>query len=281
MTPDVVWCTSLPPRGDAAAQTARVLSWGGRVVSFNDAEEAACLSFPAAERVTVARSGRRGLGKPVPFLDDILEWQAAAAQPVAGIVNADIAFEATAGERRFLAGLAAAGTLVCIRRTDVPDEETPLLHGTQLPQGFDAFLYPRGMAPVLRADGLCLGMPFWDLWLPLAAVLAGRPVAMVRAPLARHVAHPVAWNAAAPVFMHLFVQAALAAAASAAPSVAAAMLTHQLAAYRALTDLAAEDEAAAVLLNRLYDDFQSRVLTAVEAVARPIDDISAAALSGS
>ncbi len=280
MTPDVVWCTSLPPRGDGAAQVVRALSWGGRVVSFNDAEEAARLDCPAAERMTVARSGRRILGKPVPFLDDILDWQTAAAEPVVGIVNADISFEATAAERRFLTDLAASGSLVCIRRTDVPDEATPLSRGTQLPQGFDAFLYPRGMSASLRAAGFCLGMPFWDLWLPLAAVLAGRPVAMVRAPLARHVEHPVVWNASAPVFMHLFVQAALAAAAGGASPAVAALLTHQLAAYRALVDLAAENEASAVLLNRLYDDFQSRILTVVETLAQTVDEISPAHLSG-
>ncbi len=276
MTPDVVWCTSLPSRDDPVARAARVLGWGGRVATFNDAEEAAQLDCPEAERVVVARSGRRALGKPVPFLNDLLNWQAGAAEPVAGIVNADISFEATDAERRALVGLAASGVLVCIRRTDVPDMATPLARGTQLPQGFDAFLYPRDMAVILRAEGFCLGMPFWDLWLPFAACLAGRPVAMVRAPLARHVEHPVAWDAGAAVFMHLFLGAAYSAASAVSSPVVAALLTHQLAAARGLADLAAEDDAAAGLLNRIYDDFQCRVLDAVAASARVIDDLSGA-----
>ncbi len=180
MTPDIVWCTSLPSRDDPAAQASRVASWGGREVTFNDAEESALLYGAAAERVVVARSGRWALGKPVPFLSDVLDHQAVASMPLCGIVNADISFEATEAERRWLVAEAARGALVCIRRTDVPDDATPLSQGSQLPQGFDAFLFPREMASCLRAEGFCLGMPFWDFWLPAAAALLTHQLAACR-----------------------------------------------------------------------------------------------------
>lgn len=272
MTPEILWATSLPANDDAGAQAARVASWGGRVQSFNDAEEAAALVAAAAEVVAVARSGRKSLGKPVPFLADILDHQRAAAAPVLGIVNADIAIEASAAERAWLAE-SAQGALVCIRRTDVADETAPLDGGTQLPQGFDAFLYPSGMIPALRAEGFCLGMPFWDFWMPAAAVLAGYPVIVVTAPVARHVIHPTRWDASAPVFMQVFVQALTLAAASARPPMLAALLTHQVAVVRGLADLAAANADAASLLNGVYDDFQHRVLGVIAASARHVAGI--------
>lgn len=274
MTPDILWATSLPANADAGAQAARVASWGGRVQSFNDAEEAAALVAAAAEVVTVARSGRKSLGKPVPFLADILDHQRTAAVPLLGIVNADIAFEATLLERAWLAD-AARQALVCIRRTDVADESAPLAHGSQLPQGFDAFLYPAAMIPALRAEGFCLGMPFWDFWMPAAAALAGYPVIMVTAPVARHVIYPTRWDASAPVFMQMFVQALTLAAASSKPPMLAALLTHQVAVVRGLADLAAASDDAARLLNGVYDDFQHRILGAVAAIARLVETIPA------
>ncbi len=274
MTPEILWATSLPAKADAGTQAARVASWGGRVQSFNDAEEAEALVAAAAEVMPVARSGRRSLGKPVPFLADILDHQRAAAAPVLGIVNADIAIEASAGERAWLAE-AAQSALVCIRRTDVVDAVVPLAGGTQLPQGFDAFLYPPRMIPALRAEGFCLGMPFWDFWMPAAAVLAGYPVIVVTAPVARHVIHPTRWDASAPVFMQMFIEALTLAAASAKPPMLSALLTHQVAVVRGLADLAAANADAAKLLNGVYDDFQHRVLAVIAASARVVPEIPA------
>lgn len=272
MTPDILWATSLPAHADPGAQAARVASWGGRVQSFNDAEEAAQLSGAAAELVTVARSGRRSLGKPVPFLVDILDRQREAGAPVLGIVNADIALDASPAERGWLVE-AARSALVCVRRTDVADESAPLAMGTQLPQGFDAFLYPDAMIPALRAEGFCLGMPFWDFWMPAAAILAGHPVIVVTAPVARHVVHPTRWDASAPVFMQVFIQALTLAAAAARPPMLTALLTHQVAVVRGLADLAATNDEARHLLHGVYDDFQHRILGVIAASARTLVEI--------
>lgn len=274
MTPEVLWCTSLPPADDAAAQARRVASWGGRVASFHDAEEAAGLAAPPSgvARVTVSRSGRKAVGKPVPFLTDILEWQTCEKAAVCGIVNADIGFEATVAERAWLVETARTA-LVCIRRTDVENASAPLETGTQLPQGYDAFLYPASLAPALRAEGFCLGMPFWDFWLPVAAMLSGHPVVSVVAPIARHVAHPTRWDDSARVFMHVFQQAVLDAATRTVPTLHAAVLSSGFAAYRGLFDLAARSVDAAGLLNAVYDDFQSRVLAALAAASRRVEAI--------
>lgn len=272
MTPEILWATSLPANVDAGVQAARMASWGGLVQSFNDAAEAAALVAAAVEVVPVARSGRKSLGKPVPFLADILDHQRASGVAVLGIVNADIAIEAGAAARAWLVD-SARSALVCIRRTDVADAVAPLAGGTQLPQGFDAFLYPSEMIPALRAEGFCLGMPFWDFWMPAAAVLAGYPVIAVTAPVARHVIHPTRWDASAPVFMQVFIQALTLAAASAKPPMLSALLTHQVAVVRALADLAAANADAARLLNGVYDDFQHRVLGVIAASARVVAKI--------
>lgn len=276
MIAGVTWGTSLPSRDDPRQAASRIASWGGRAVTFNDAEEAAELAPGLADVAVVARSGRAALGKPVPFLADVLDRQAAAGE-VFGLINADVSLEADAACRAALVRRAERG-LVCIRRTDVAGIDTPLASGSRLPQGFDAFLYPRAMIPALRAEGFCLGMPFWDFWMPAAAAIGGWPITFVTAPILRHVVHPTRWDAAAPAFMQIFLETVGSVAARGKPPMVAALLTHQVAVARGLADLAASDPAARGLLHGVYDDFQRRVLAVVAEAARveavlPIADL--------
>lgn len=277
MTSDITWATSLPARDDPRAAAQRVASWGGRVLSFNDAAEAAALEPGRAEVAVVARSGRAALGKPVPFLADVLDRQLAEPGEVFGLINADVAFEADATTRAVLLRRAERG-LVCLRRTDVTDPAMPLARGSQLPQGFDAFLYPRAMIPALRAEGFCLGMPFWDFWMPAAAVIGGWPLTFVTAPVLRHLAHPTRWDAAAPAFMQIFLETVGIAAARGQAPILSALLSHQVAVARALADLAQVNAPAEALLHGVYDDFQRRLLMVVAEAAEveaslPIADL--------
>ncbi len=85
--------------------------------------------------------------------------------------------------------------------------------------------------------------------------------------VARHLVHPTRWDASAPVFMQRFAEAVGIAAARGRAPMVAALLTHQVAVLRGLSELAQEEASARRLLFALYDDFQHRVLAVLDAVA--------------
>jgi len=273
---NVQWATSLPPRENPIEQAERLETWGGTVTAYHVADELPHIvdSYPKVSVVSVLRSGQALLGKPVPMLSDILEHQAQSTGQVFGLCNADIRLELSEAQRSWL--LEQAQThLVCIRRTDVSDLAMPLQDGHQLPQGYDTFLYPRTMIASIQADGFCLGAPFWDFWLPVAACLAGYPVSIVTAPIARHVEHPTAWDDVALPFMHIFVSSVQRAAErhEGAGTILGAVLGHQCVAYGAWFDLAVGDSGAAEVMSRVYDDFQERILGALVKNSKVYDDL--------
>ena len=52
-------------------------------------------------------------------------------------------------------------------------------------------------------------MPFWDYWLPLMALLKGRPLKALLSPIALHVAHETRWDNTIYVFFHALIAAVL------------------------------------------------------------------------
>jgi hypothetical protein len=63
--------------------------------------------------------------------------------------------------------------------------------------GFDYFFFGRALAVAVEpAAEFCLGMPWWDYWLPALALGSGAPASKTDAPVGFHVAHPCAWSRA-------------------------------------------------------------------------------------
>ena len=215
----IVLATSLVPQRDHALQAAAVASWraaGFAVISVNGAKEASLVraEFPGVEVVTAERTAEQFAKKPVPFIHDLLGAlrQACAGKDLAdctvGIINADIYIRA-------LPDLApvirreAKGALLLGPRVDVPDRAafeafTPTGAETYS-IGYDYFLMSGDLLVDFAESPFCMGMAFWDYWLPLVALLKGRPLKTVTTPVALHVTHETRWDDTVYLFFHALI----------------------------------------------------------------------------
>ena len=71
--------------------------------------------------------------------------------------------------------------------------------------GYDYFLMSGDVLDDFADGPFCLGMPFWDYWLPLMALLKGRPLKALQSPVALHVAHETRWDDTIYLFFHALI----------------------------------------------------------------------------
>jgi hypothetical protein len=206
MTPSVCLATSVPPvvRREIASgidigpryQRLCIESWaatGWRVVSANPAEEAAAvrLTYPGLEVAEVGRSAQAVFGRPFVWIEDILAVLDRQDAEVTGIVNSDIWLALDPAERDAVAACAREG-MVAYNRAEIVHlgQRTGPLYR----YGFDLFLWPRDLSRRLDMRGLALGVPWWDYWIILNALLLEVPVRLVQNPSALHLSHAQNWN---------------------------------------------------------------------------------------
>jgi hypothetical protein len=120
------------------------------------------------------------------FINDMLDMLAATGAPVTGIINSDIRLEAPPGFAARI-GDEARETLLIGPRLDVDRWDDP--DGKADPIGADLFVFPREMIPLWGPTHLCLGQGYWDFWLPLMALVSGKPVRKLLPPVGRHLRH--------------------------------------------------------------------------------------------
>lgn len=203
---DAALATSIPPRmrrpapgGEDAGPTWRaacLASWpapGWRVVTVNPAEELALLGdLPEGVVAEEAAPGvARAYGRAGTWVADALARAVATGAPVVGLVNADIRLDLGPARRAALLERAGQAMLVC-NRMDVG--HAAQTDGPFYRYGYDLVLMPREMAGRLHLEGFALGVPWWDYWVVLDALLQGLPVEVVQCTGVRHLAHPQAWN---------------------------------------------------------------------------------------
>lgn len=203
---DVALVTSVPPvlrrpgpggedAGPAwgAACTASWHAPGWRVLTVNpEAELAALGALPATvERIAAAPGVEATYGRPGTWVADALAQALATGAPVVGIVNADILLDLDAQRRAALLARAGSAMLAC-NRMDLG--HAVQAEGPFYRYGYDLVLMPRDIAARLDLAGFALGVPWWDYWIVLDALLHGLPVMAVQCPGVRHLAHPQAWN---------------------------------------------------------------------------------------
>jgi hypothetical protein len=190
MPAPLLLATSLVPGADTALQTAAVDSWrsmGATVFSVNGAAEVAALSpkYPHVTFVTPPATAERIAGKPVPFIHDLMgtlrkacaERGGPAADCTVGIINADIHLRFQPAQIQALAN-GARDAVILGSRVDLPsasavDAFKPTGSETYS-VGYDYFLMSGNLLDDFADSPFCLGMPFWDYWLPLIALLKGR-----------------------------------------------------------------------------------------------------------
>lgn len=217
----LIVATSIAPDRDVALHRATIESWraaGYEVLSVNGASEAERLraTYPGLTVVTVPATAERFAKKPVPYVHDLLKSLRSActahgvplAHCTVGIVNADIYFRNVPGLDETLRR-EAKGSLILGPRVDV---DASASFTAFLPRGdesysvgYDYFFMSGDLLDDFADSPFCMGMPFWDYWMPLAALLQGRPLKSLNAPVALHVTHDTRWDDSIYLFFHSLV----------------------------------------------------------------------------
>src|SRR5215831_2595505 len=218
--------TSIPPRLtrvnegkriDEEYQKLCISSWvaaGFRIVSVNDRDEIPDLAsrFPDVEFVLTERNASAWTGRKNPYIADLLGALEDAPEPVIGIVNSDLIFEASAAWGTNLPSL-VSGAAVIGHRYDA----TSLLKGAlrRFWPGFDYFFFDKTTAGMLGENALpyAMGLPFWDYWLPIAVAANGQDVRVLERPNVIHLMHahgyqPTALGDFAKIFSNFVVKSA-------------------------------------------------------------------------
>jgi hypothetical protein len=203
---EVALATSVPPGmrrpgpGGADAgpawRSTCASSWpapGWRVLSVNPAEEVDRLAdLPPGIEATAAQPGvAETFGRPGTWVGDALGRAIATGAPVVGLINADIRLDLDARRRAALAGRARTRLVAC-NRMDIGHPGQ--VEGPFYRYGYDLLLMPRELAMAIDMRGFALGVPWWDYWFLLDALLQRMPVEVVQCRGVAHLAHKAAWQ---------------------------------------------------------------------------------------
>ncbi|PSB44138.1 hypothetical protein C7B67_22965 [filamentous cyanobacterium Phorm 6] len=189
---NTIIATSIAP-GNIDNQRAAVESWralGFSPVSLNSPEEISQLQ-PIYENVTfhaVNRDARVEAGRPLVYLDDIFAYLGDRPTKICGIVNSDIRLKAG---NDFLALICkeAENSIVFGSRVDVETSENT--EGQFYAQGFDFFFFDKQLLEHFPTSQFSLGLPWWDLWIPLTAHQKNLNLKYLASPVAYHIKHQV------------------------------------------------------------------------------------------
>lgn len=213
--------TSLAPGRDIARQRTAIASWrdaGFTVLSVNAPAEAPAVArdHPDVKVIAAAATGEKVAGKPVPYIRDLMkalrdacaDSGASPSDCTVGIINDDIHLRISPAQMRDLQR-AAQGSVILGARVDVAtdDDIGPFKATGQetYSVGYDYFLMSGDVLDDFADGPFCLGMPFWDYWLPLMALLKGRPLKALTSPVALHVAHETRWDDTIYFFFHALI----------------------------------------------------------------------------
>lgn len=217
----MILATSLVPGRDENLQRTNVESWkaaGFEVVSVNGAAEAEELKSTYTDvRIVIAeKTAERVAGKPVPHIHDLLkalregctEQNLPLEQCIVGIINADIYLRAVPALAEILRAQ-TPGALVLGPRVDVSDASVFSSYSPTGDEtysvGYDYFVMSGELLDDFAESPFAMGMPFWDYWLPLVALLNGRTLRSLNAPVALHVHHDTEWDDTIYLFFHSLV----------------------------------------------------------------------------
>jgi hypothetical protein len=217
-TDDIAVATSIPPvlrrqQGGhdigLAYQASCVRSWvaaGFKILSVNAPDEIEQLAprYPEVEFVAAKRDVSAISGRKMPLIEDLLVALSHQAQPILGIINADLCLETGSNWAGAIAP-AIMATLLVGHRVDVPSwpeaAGAGTVSGAPYQFGYDLFFFEKRALPAAltaSAGGhrFAMGLPWWDLWLPLAFGLNGYRLALLTAPMAAHLTHPANYEIA-------------------------------------------------------------------------------------
>lgn len=196
-TNQVTITTSIAATKDIEIQKRCIESWiqsGFEVVAVNTQEEMNMIKhlFPAVEFVVAKRDARAQFGKPYIYVDDILANFTTQDCKICGIVNSDIYLPKE--NLPLFMYQQALNSLVFGSRLDVTSFENA--NNGKFYNGFDYFFFDRDLIKLYPPTNFCIGLPWWDYWVPLVAILSNIPVKKVISPIGYHILHPTNYSMA-------------------------------------------------------------------------------------
>lgn len=219
----LILATSIVPDRDTALHRTTIDSWsamGCEVISVNAAAEAPRVraAYPDVRVVIAPATAERYAKKPVPYIHDLLKAlrdacaDAALKDCTVGVINADIFFRPVPNLAETLCR-EAQGALILGPRIDVDASSSFTAYrpaGSETYSvGYDYFVMSGDLLDDFADGPFCMGMPFWDYWMPLTALLQGRPLKALNAPVALHVTHETRWDDSIYFFFHALVAAVI------------------------------------------------------------------------
>jgi len=191
----VLIATSIAPVGIEKQQEA-IQTWldlGFSVVSLNIQQEIDKLApiFSEVRFHRVDRDGKALYGKPFVYIDDILKYLALQDVPVSGIVNSDIHMRAGEDFLSFI-NQEAQNAMIFASRMDINTVEDH--EGEIYGYGFDMFFFDRSVLSRFPSTNLCLGVPWWDYWVPFSALQNGIHTKYLQNTTAYHIKHKINYS---------------------------------------------------------------------------------------
>lgn len=186
--------TSIAPK-NFEQQLLAVSSWcqlGFNVISVNSQSEVTVLKdiFPMVQFKVAESTGSTHFGKPVIYLDDIFHALKDSGAIVCGIINSDIVLLECQSLPQFLIKHSPQ-TLIFGRRVDVDNYGS---QGVKYFYGRDYFFFDPELINHIPQSIFCLGVPWWDLWLPLVAHHAQFRLIEPHESFAYHKIHDQNWD---------------------------------------------------------------------------------------
>ena len=198
---DVVILTSIAPKNQEKQRVA-IDSWqalGFSVVSLNIQSEIDQLQ-PLYQNVlfhAVTRDAHSEAGRPLVYLDDMLLYLRQHGTRIGGIVNSDICLKADSNFRFFIAQ-ESVNSLVFGNRINLASIDDVYLQSLdwidntvgKYEHGFDYFFFDASIIDLYPTEAFCIGMPWWDYWMPAALLPTNVDLKLLDSRVAYHVVHP-------------------------------------------------------------------------------------------
>jgi predicted O-linked N-acetylglucosamine transferase (SPINDLY family)/glycosyltransferase involved in cell wall biosynthesis/ubiquinone/menaquinone biosynthesis C-methylase UbiE len=188
----MVIVTSIAP-GNLKNQQRGINSWqklGFSVVSLNPLSEIELLqaNYQNVTFYPVERDARAEVGKSLVYLKDLFNYLQKKGTKICGLVNSDIRLEAGDGLIDFLYKQ-GQNAVIFGSRVDVENPE--LTEGEIYQNGFDFFFFDKELLGLFPESKFCLGLPWWDLWVPAMAIQKGLTLKYLTTSVAYHCQHEV------------------------------------------------------------------------------------------
>jgi len=206
----IVIVTSIAP-GNLKNQQQAINSWqklGFSVVSLNSRQEIELLqtNYQNVTFYSVEKDASAAVGKSLVYLKDLFNYLQTRGTKICGLVNSDIRLEAGDGLIDFLY---KEGQNAVIFGSRVDVERPELTEGEIYQNGFDFFFFDKELLGLFPESKFCLGLPWWDLWVPAVAIQKGLTLKYLTTSVAYHCQHEVNykqefWNRMGVYFTEFF-----------------------------------------------------------------------------